>query len=671
MKSIFLNNRIRFILSFFFVFCASAVTAQQLVATSDDEQFLEKCAVTFIEQKQIDQLGVYGTREYFEVWLKDRKREIQRSPYRYRTQADGKRQIPVVVHVIHNGTPVGQGANIPLSQIQAQIDILNQDYNRQNPDANNTPDEYMGIAAAANIEFVLAKQDPNGLPTNGINRVAGSKSVYTPDDDALIGQLALWPPEEYMNIWVVPLQAPYLGYSSFPLSELPGLDFPPYTRETDGVTIDYRMFGTGGNASSSSAGRTATHEIGHYFGLRHIWGDGGCDVDDFVEDTPNQGMSNNSCLASPRFTCDSRDMIENFMDYTPDRCMNLFTLGQVERMDVVLNFSPRRASLVNGRGTQEPVLYPNNLSLLAINNPQDFSCDEDVVPNFTILNAGSNPVTSATIAITLNGRSLQSRNFTMNIAPGAEAELTFDEISLSPSVENEFRVEITAVNGTSDPDPSDNMLVSYPRVQPRISLPHALTGSGFSNLWTRKNQDEAITWSETSSNIDGQQQTLFYLNGYNYDIQGELDYLISPIINLATTPNAQLKFEMAYAPYPSTDFQESLLVAVSTDCGNTFELLDAPYHKTGPSLQTAEPSSDEFYPNMEQQFRTELVNLSRYADQGEIRIAFVAVNGFGNNLFIKDIEILAREEYRYQAQINRVITPGPITDGSGNEEVVS
>src|SRR5690606_11786557 len=210
------------------------------------------------------------------------------------------------------------------------------------------------LAAAANIEFVLAKQDPNGLPTNGVNRVVGLKAAYTPDDDALIGQLALWPPEEYMNIWVVPLQAPYLGYSSFPISELPGLDFPPHTRETDGVTIDYRMFGTGGNASSHSAGRTATHEIGHYFGLRHIWGDGGCDVDDFVDDTPNQAMSNNSCPVSPRFTCDSRDMIEHFMDYTPDRCMNLFTSGQVERMDVVLNFSPRRASLVNGRATQDP-----------------------------------------------------------------------------------------------------------------------------------------------------------------------------------------------------------------------------------------------------------------------------------------------------------------------------
>src|SRR5690606_16479083 len=120
-------------------------------------------------------------------------------------------------------------------------------------------------------------------------------------------------PEDYMNIWVVPLQAPYLGYSSFPISELPGLNFPPNTRETDGVTIDYRVFGKGGNALSSSEGRTATHEIGHFLGLRHIWGDAnGCEVDDFVEDTPLQNQANNNCVGSPRISCDSRDMIENF-----------------------------------------------------------------------------------------------------------------------------------------------------------------------------------------------------------------------------------------------------------------------------------------------------------------------------------------------------------------------
>jgi hypothetical protein len=668
MKSMFLNIRIRFVLSFFFVLWAYIAAAQQLTAVTDDTQFFEKCAATYIEQKQINQLGIYGTREYFEVWLQERQREMQRSPQRYRTQAEGKRQIPVVVHVIHNGTPVGQGANIPLSQIQAQIDILNQDYSRQNPDANSTPDEFVGVAAAANIEFVLAKQDPNGLATNGVNRVAGSKSSYTPDDDALIGQLALWPPEEYMNIWVVPLQAPYLGYSSFPISELPGLDFPPNTRETDGVTIDYRMFGSGGNALSTSAGRTATHEIGHYFGLRHIWGDGGCEVDDFVEDTPNQSMSNNSCPTSPRFTCESRDMTENFMDYTPDRCMNLFTYGQVERMDVVLNFSPRRASLVNGRATQEPALLPNNLSLQAINSPQDFSCATDVVPEVTVLNVGSNTVTSATITSTLNGRLLQRRNFTVNIAPGATADLTFNSVSLSPSRQNEFRVEITLVNGTTDPDVSNNAQISYPRVQRTVDLPYTFDGNDFSNLWSLKNPDNSVTWTEMTSVIDGQEQDLIYLNGFGYDTQGELDYLISPRINLAAAPNAQLKFKLAYASYPNTDFQESLLVAVSTDCGNTFELLDAPYYKSGQALQTAETTSDEFVPDTEQQFRTELVNLSRYSEAGDIRIAFVAINGFGNNIYVKDIEILAREEYRYDLEINRVVNPGPITDGSQNGE---
>ena len=179
-----------------------------------------------------------------------------------------------------------------------------------------------------------------------------------------------------------------------------------------------------------------------------------------------------------------------------------------------------------------------------------------------------------------------------------------------------------------------------------------------------------MTWSETISVIDGQEQDMIYLSGYNYDTQGELDYLISPRINLAAAPNAQLKFKLAYASYPNADFQESLLVAVSTDCGNSFDLLDAPYYKFGQSLETAESTSDQFIPATEQQFRTELVNLSRYAGNGDIRIAFVAINGFGNDIYIKDIEILATEEYRYDFEISRIVAPGPINDGSSNEETL-
>src|SRR5690554_4751411 len=193
---------IRFILSFFFALLGSIGFPHMLLG---QDSVLEKCGAPYMEQKQNQQLGIYGSKQYFENWLVDKKKAIKNQPYRYRTQADGVRKIPVVVHVIHDGSPIGVGPNIPFAQIESQIEILNQDYRRQNPDAILTPDEFMGIAADANIEFVLAKQDPRGLPTNGVNRVAGSKSSYVLDDAGLIGQLASWPPEDYMNIWVVPL----------------------------------------------------------------------------------------------------------------------------------------------------------------------------------------------------------------------------------------------------------------------------------------------------------------------------------------------------------------------------------------------------------------------------------------------------------------------------------
>jgi len=673
MRNTFLEIGIRLILSLFFVLWINVVYGQHKTANPVAQQFFdEKCAATYIEQKQADQLGLYGTRDYFEVWVQDKKKEIRRSPYSFRTQADGKRLIPVVVHVIHNGTPIGQGANIPFSQIEAQIAILNQDYSKQNPDAGNTPAEFRGVAASANIEFVLAKQDPSGLPTTGVNRVAGSKTLYTPDDDALIGQLALWPPEDYMNIWVVPLQSPYLGYSAFPISEeLPGLNFPPSTRETDGVTIDYRVFGEGGNALSNSAGRTATHEIGHFLGLRHIWGDAnGCDVDDFVEDTPLQNQANNNCVVTPRFSCDSRDMVENFMDYTPDRCMSLFTAGQVERMDVVLNFSPRRASLVNGVATREPDLGSNDLSLQDIIAPNDFSCETSLSPKVVVLNVGNNTVTSATINITLNGQLLESRNFVLNVASGANATVSFGEITIPSSTDNEFKAEIKTVNGVADFDTSNNSLITHPKIPASIALPYSFEARDFSTLWGLQNPDNEKTWEQIVLPIDGQQEDMIYLNGYNYETHGELDYWISPQINLSASPNAQLKFEMAFSPYTDEEYQESLLVAVSSDCGNTFELLQAPYNKKGASLKTQESSSDAFFPTTKSQFRTELVNLSGYAGEGDIRIAFVSINGYGNNIFIKDVEILPSEEYRYDFQINSVLNPGPITDGSQQQEVL-
>ncbi|WP_291781359.1 zinc metalloprotease, partial [Cecembia sp.] len=325
MKMITFPVRIGLFLSLFMFILTNTTFSQNFFGKSFQHIHDERCAATHFEKLQEEKLGVYGSKEYFESWMQAKVKERKLRPSAEARTSEDVILIPVVVHVIHNGTPVGEGSNIPFSQIESQIRTLNEDFRRQNPDASQTPQEFLGVAADSRIEFVLAKQDPRGLPTDGVHRVQGPNNTYSPNDAGLIGQLALWPPEDYLNIWVVPLVNPFIGYATFPVSDLPGLSFPASSRETDGVTVDFRYFGQGGSAVSGSRGRTLTHEVGHFLGLRHIWGDGDCNADDFVSDTPNQDGPNTICRTSPRVTCNTRDMVENYMDYTTDVCMNIFT----------------------------------------------------------------------------------------------------------------------------------------------------------------------------------------------------------------------------------------------------------------------------------------------------------------------------------------------------------
>ncbi len=664
--------RIKLVLSFLF-FELSPVLAQNIQANiyhsgSTNQDGPEKCAAGYLEAKQEEALGLFGSKDYFEAWMSDKIQTRKLQP-QLRATATEVRKIPVVVHVIHNGEALGEGANIPLSQIQAQIDILNNDFRRLNEDASNTPAEFLDVAADTNIEFVLAKQDPKGLPTDGINRVQGTKSTYTQADANLISQLSYWDSNEYLNLWVVTLQSPYIGYSSFPISDLDGLNFAPSSNETDGTTIDYRYFGRGGNASSGSLGRTATHEIGHYLGLRHIWGDGGCDVDDYVLDTPDQSSSNTNCQSTPRETCGSRDMIENYMDYTPDRCMNIFTEGQLERMNIVLANSPRRVNLVNGRATQEPVIVPIDLALEQIITPQNYICSPDLTPVVRVFNAGINAINSAELAISLNGQIIEQKSFNLSLNQGESANLEFSSLSL-PMNGNEFAFEVLTVNGGEDNNDSNNILSSSPKLQPELSLPYNYQSDDFDNIWSVKNEDGGVTWSKETLSIEGNTQEAIGINFYNYDDAGKQDYLISPQINLSNYPNAQLVFELAYAPYPQDGLDDALIIGISTDCGNTFDLLNPPYSKTQDSLTTAEENENSYIPSGQSEFRTEVVNLSEYAELGNIRIAFIGVNGYGNNLFIKNISIRPAEEVKYDLELKEVVSPSPVTDGSQELEVL-
>lgn len=230
--------------------------------------------------------------------------------------------IPVVVNVIYkNGSQ-----NISDAQIMSQLEVLNEDFRRLNDDADNTWSQ----AIDANIEFCLASVDPNGNPTTGIRRKQTNKPSFSANDQMKTnGQgLAPWDPTSYMNIWVCNLSSGLLGYAQFPGGPV----------ETDGIVIDYAYFGTIGTATAPfDLGRTTTHEVGHYLNLRHIWGDGPCGASDFVADTPDSDNPNYGC-AYGHVSCGSADMIQNYMDYSDDVCMNIFTEGQSTRMDAL--FAP-------------------------------------------------------------------------------------------------------------------------------------------------------------------------------------------------------------------------------------------------------------------------------------------------------------------------------------------
>jgi pregnancy-associated plasma protein-A len=256
-------------------------------------------------------------------------------------------KIPVVVHVVY----ATNAENISDAQVKSQIAVLNRDYRKKNKDVSKIPAPFKSLAADARIEFALATRAPNGSPTNGITRTRTQKQQFDSQQNdikfATTGGHDAWPRDQYLNLWTAktvidPQMGALLGYAQFPGGPT----------ATDGVVISSDAFGTKGTAKSPfDLGRTATHEIGHWLNLLHIWGDdmGGCSGSDNVPDTPNQADHNFGKPAFPHVTCANGpdgDMFMNYMDYVDDDTMFMFTSGQVDRMHATLH-GPRASVLVS------------------------------------------------------------------------------------------------------------------------------------------------------------------------------------------------------------------------------------------------------------------------------------------------------------------------------------
>ncbi|MFN0728667.1 zinc metalloprotease [Polaribacter gochangensis] len=230
--------------------------------------------------------------------------------------------IPVIINILEDNP-----GDVTQAQINSQIAILNEDFNNNNPNTPNAPAEFSGLVADVNITFTLA----------GVNRKVSSKSTWGTNDamkDSGQGGIDATDPSSYLNVWVCNIGGGILGYAQFPGG----------AAATDGVVIGNDYFGE--TSGVYGDGRTATHEVGHWLNLRHIWGDGRCRQDDFVADTPSSDRSNGGCPTYPTVHCKSADMTMNYMDYVYDDCMYMFTNGQNDRMRALFTAGGPKASFV-------------------------------------------------------------------------------------------------------------------------------------------------------------------------------------------------------------------------------------------------------------------------------------------------------------------------------------
>lgn len=274
--------------------------------------------------------------------------ELKKDSTFLRTQAELKKQkganqlksqtvfiVPVVVHAIHRNA----ADSISDAQILSQIDILNTDYRKLNADTSNVESGFS--VADVRIEFCLAQRKPNGSNTNGIVRYKTNIDDIC-DGTQYLQAAPIWDRNRYLNIWVCDLGSVNAGFAYSPGA----------AADRDGVVIHYSNFGDRENVESPyDKGRTATHEVGHWFNLRHPWGNDNpvsCASDDGVSDTPNQGVIYDRCPTPPDSSCGSKDMLSNFMGYVYDACMGNFTEGQKERMRIALVNSRTSLLLSNG-----------------------------------------------------------------------------------------------------------------------------------------------------------------------------------------------------------------------------------------------------------------------------------------------------------------------------------
>ena len=399
--------------------------------------------------------------------------------------ADTTVVIPVVVHVIgYNGVyPVSE------EQIQSQIDVLNEDYALLNATSLDIPAIWQPLSKDSKIRFQLAQRDPAGLNSNGVTWSMGSKTEYDIFDPDIYetdsGGYDAWPRSDYLNMWVCKLSGNALGYANYPGS----------APANDGVVVSPRAFGRYGSSTSPyDLGRTATHEVGHWLSLIHIWGDdpasSPCSGKDFTgtqtswDDTPNQGQPTYRCKVFPALddcaTSSPGYMYQNYMDYTDDKCMMLFTSGQIRKCRTVLD--GLRDSIKLSYGAVAPFHYNHDVSIDSVLSPVKSVNDKCIIPTVRLKNYGNDTVHHVTIVYGLYAQLTKKYYWEGTLYPDSSIVISLTEIGINSGNQvmefrlaesddrsiNNYRSSGFAVMGSS---------VSSCRNQSMIAFPNPITNS--------------------------------------------------------------------------------------------------------------------------------------------------------------------------------------------------
>ncbi|MDB5270049.1 MAG: hypothetical protein JWP58_3089 [Hymenobacter sp.] len=613
-------------------------------------------------------------------------REAQRTMYKQLEAMAAKQQnkvsyvtdvtIPVVVHIIHAGGP----ENISDRQINSAIDQLNIDYQKLNGDTANTVPFFRARAAAIGFQFRLAKKDPNGNCTTGITRHY-APSLINDDQSGAVQSLVIWDRQRYLNIWIVSsIGTPsaggtVLGYSNLPQNS---------TAQRDGFVARGDWFGNTGTSTPSRAqSRTATHEIGHYFGLSHPWGQtnspgtGNCSGDDGVADTPTtDGTFNCDLTYSPCTDAAGQRILantQNIMDYAA--CPTMFTQGQKALMRNVLATRPERTGLTTqanliATGTNDGYVAPascapvvafavatNSSTSVCINTPvtlKDYSYNFSAgggTPTYSWSFPGGTPATAtgSTVSVSYAAAGFYPVTETVSNTAGPGTS----------TVTNYIRVE-GPTGGETAPYTESFENVNFPNLFADPTLRNYTT----SGITAAGAASATYRWVR-QANVPAATGTGYLIVQDRVIPAGTTTQLFTPNINLASAPSpATLSFSRSFA-LRSISSNEQLRISFSSDCGVNWSTPTV-LNVTDLTTKGLTPI-DGFVPASSADWQTTTVAIpAQFQGSGLFKVRFQMVNGTttGNNFFFDDLRIAGPLSAKADALASRGISvyPNPMTN---------